>query len=304
MLTAPLPDLKSWVKHFSQQEIPVLSYTLERMHDMQSRIDDIGVRDVAHLIQHDPLLSLKLVRHLENHRHAVQVTDVTTLDRILLMVGLGGFFRSFGHSLTLENRLASQPEALAGCRRVCSRAYLAAKFAELIGNRRHDLDPEEVTTATLLHNTAETLLWADAPVLATQIATMLDSNPGMRSRDAQRQVLGITLHELHMELLSAWHLPKLMQHLQDERYANEPRVRTVSVATALARHLNTSWNDSGLPDDYQTVANLIGTDPETAYRLIQRQAISVAREWQWFGTPPAARMLPLNTPAQPHNPAT
>jgi HD-like signal output (HDOD) protein len=201
MLKAPLPDLKSWVRHFSEQEIPVLSFTLERMRGMQSQLDDIGVRDVAHLIRHDPLLSLRLVRYLESHRHASQVTDVTRLDRILLMIGVGGFFRLFGRALTLENKLANQPAALEGCRRVCGRAHFAAKIAELIGTRRHDLDPEEVATATLLHNTAEILLWTEAPELSTRIAELLARNPGMRSRDAQQQVLGITLHELHMELI-------------------------------------------------------------------------------------------------------
>ncbi|SFN51939.1 HD-like signal output (HDOD) domain, no enzymatic activity [Formivibrio citricus] len=291
MLNAPLPDLKSWTHHFSQQEIPVLSSTLARMHDLHGRIDDIGIRDVAHLVRHDPLLSLRLIRHLESHRHASQVTDVTTLDRILLMIGLGGFFRTFGHALTLESKLATQPQALEGCRRVCSRAHLAAKFAEMIGSRRHDLDPEEVATAALLHNTAEILLWTEAPSLSTEISSLLMNNPGMRSRDAQIQVLGITLHDLHMELLNTWHLPKLMQHLQDERYANEPRVRTVSVSTALARHLNNDWQDPALPDDYQIVADLIGVDPETAYKLVQRQALNVAREWEWFGVPPAAAKL-------------
>lgn len=295
MLNAPLSGLKSWVNYFSQQEIPVLSYTLDRMHDMQGHIDDIGVRDVAHLIRHDPLLSLRLVRHLESRRHAAQVTDVTTLDRILLMIGLGGFFRTFGHALTLESKLASQPDALKGCRQVCSRAYLATRIAELIGARRHDMDPEEVATATLLHNTAEILLWVEAPVLATQIAALLINNPGMRSRDAQKQILGITLHELHMELLNTWHLPKLMQHLQDDRYADEPRVRTVSVATALARHLNNNWSDPALPDDYKTVADLIGVEPEAAYKLVQRQALNVAQEWAWFGVPPAASKLILDS---------
>ena len=299
MLNAPLPDLKSWVTHFSQQEVPVLSYTLDRMRDMQARIDDIGVRDVAHLIRHDPLLSLRLIRHLETHRHVAQVTDVTTLDRILLMIGLGGFFRTFGHALTLESKLAGLPEALEGCRRVCSRAYLAAKFAELIGSRRHDLDPEEVATATLLHNTAEILLWTEAPELSIQISSLLLKNPGMRSRYAQKKILGITLHDLHMELLNTWHLPKLMQHLQDERFAEEPRVKTVSVATALARHLNNGWNDPGLPDDYQGVADLIGIEPEAAYKLIQRLAINVAREWEWFDIQPAAALLAQEPPKPP-----
>ncbi|MDR3412975.1 MAG: HDOD domain-containing protein [Formivibrio sp.] len=296
MLTKPLPDLPSWIRHLSQQEIPILAYSLERMHELQGKFDDIDIRDIAHLIRHDPLLSLRLVRYLESHRHNSQITDVTTLDRILLMIGLSGFFRAFGHSLVLENQLVHHPEALEGCRRVCSRAYFSARIAETIATRRHDLDPAELTTAVLLHNSAEILLWVEAPTLAIQIASLLKNNPGMRSRDAQKQVLGVTLHELHLGLLQAWHLPKLLQHLLDDRFANEPRVRTAAVATNLARHLGNSWYDPGLHDDYQSMANLIGSTAETAYTLTQNIALSTAKEWQWFGIPPAAAMLVQTAP--------
>lgn len=292
MLKTPLPDLKSWVRHFSQQELPILATTLAHMRELHGKLDDIGIRDVSNLIRHDPLLSLRLARYLESHRHASQVTDVTTLDRILLMIGLGGFFRAFNYSQTLEDRLAAHPKALEGCRNVSSRAYLAARIAESIATRRHDLDPEEVTTVVLLHNTAEILLWVEAPTLATQIATLLQENPGMRSRDAQLQVLGITLHELHLELLQAWRLPKLMRHLLDEHFAEEPRVRTVTTATSLARHLSTSWYDPGLPDDYKNMADLIGVTSDSAYRLIQKISINIAHEWQWYNTPPVAAKLP------------
>lgn len=291
MLKAPLPDLKSWVRHFSQQELPILASTLAHMRVLHGQMDDIGIRDISNLIRHDPLLSLRLVRYLESHRHASQVTDVTTLDRILLMIGLGGFFRAFSSSQTLEERLADHPKALEGCRSVSSRAYLAARIAESIATRRHDLDPEEVTTVVLLHNTAEILLWVEAPTLATQIATLLQNNPGMRSRDAQIQVLGITLHELHLELLQAWRLPKLMRHLLDDNFAEEPRVRTVTTATSLARHLSNSWYDPGLPDDYQNMADMIGSTPDAAYRLIQKITLNIAHEWQWYDTQPVAAKL-------------
>ncbi len=296
MLKAPLPDLPSWIRHFSQQEIPVLAYSLERMRELQDKLDDIGIRDITNLIRHDPLLSLRLVRYQESHRHNSQITDVTTLDRILLMIGLGGFFRAFSHSPALETQLGNHPEAQEGCKRVCSRAYLSARIAEAIATKRHDLDPEEITTAVLLHNTAEILLWVEAPMLARQIALLLKNNPGMRSRDAQKQILGITLHELHLGLLHAWHLPKLMQHLLDERFANEPRVRTVAVATSMARHLGNSWYDPGLPDDYQNMADLIGTTSESAYYLTQKLALNVAREWQWYGIAPVASTLAYEAP--------
>lgn len=297
MLNTPLPNIQSWINHFSRQEIPILRASQEQIRQLHDKLDEVDIRDITQLIRHDPLLSLRLVRYLESHRHSRQITDVTTLDRVLLMIGLEGFFRSFGHSLILESQLAAYPDALAGCRHVCSRAYLAARIAEVIAMRRHDLDPKEITTAVLLHNTAEIMLWVEAPVLATRVAKLLHDTPGMRSRDAQRQVLGITLHELHLGLLQAWRMPQLMQHLLDERFAQEPRVQTALVATSTARHLSNSWDDPGLPDDFLNIGHLTGIAPDAACLLIQNLSIEVAREWRWYGVMPAACTL-VQTPSR------
>lgn len=293
MLKKPLPDLKSWVNYFTQLELPVLQYTLDQIHQMQGQLDDVGIRDITQLIQHDPLLSLHLVRYLESRRHSAQITDVTTLDRVLLMIGIGGFFRAFGKSPTLETQLVNCYPGLQRCRRACARAFLAAKLAEAIAVRHYDIGPDEVVTATLLHNTAEILLWIAAPELASDIVQLQRAHPGMRSKTAQQQIIGITLSELQLELIRAWHLPQLLYRLIDDSHIDDPRVRIVAIATSLARHLDNSWNDAGLPDDYKDMANLIGSSPESAEALVKQIAIQAARSWHWFGTTPIAAGLAL-----------
>jgi len=291
MLKKPLPDLKSWVEHFSRLEIPVLQHTLDEIRALRDRFDDIGIRDITRLVKHDPLLSMRLMRYLEARRHSKQVTDVTTLDRVLLMIGMSGFFRAFGTSPVLETVLDYCPPASRRCRRACARAFLAAQLAEAIANRHYDITPDEVVGAALMHDCAEILLWVAAPELAYEVLKLLRSNPGMRSKVAQRMVLGITLHDLQLELVKNWHLPKLMQQLLDESLIEDPRVRIVQVATSLARHLDNGWNDAGLPDDYQDMADLTGQTPEEAALLVRAIALKVAREWQWFDTTPVAARL-------------
>lgn len=296
MLNQPLPDLNSWVRNFSQLEIPVLAYSLGRIHALQSKLDDIGIRDITRLIRHDPLLSLRLIRYLATHRHNTQVTDVTTLDRVMLMVGISGFLRAFSASPTLEMLLNDCPRGLRHCQMACSRAFLAARIAEAIANRHNDVDPEEVVTAALLHNTAEVLFWIAAPVLGGQVLSLMRENPTMRSRVAQKTVLGITLQDLQLELVQVWDLPPLLHHLLDEQHCQQARVQTVSVATALSRHLDNSWHDAGLPDDYKAVAQLTGLDLDEAVHLIQQVALSAAHDWRWFNvTPAAARLIEINS---------
>lgn len=293
MIANHRPDLNDWLIKLSSIEIPALKYTLDQMLNLQSKSDDISIRDLSFLIRHDPLLTLKLIRFQQEHRRAAQMTDVNTIDRVLMMIGLTGFFREFGRMRTVEETLLNKPEALTGIKKIIARSYLAANIAESLSSQRHDVDPVEVTTASLLHDLAEILLWLTYPDLANKIVHHQKLNPGCRSSEAQKIILGFTIHELQTELVQRWHLPSLLAHLMDERHFDEPRVRTVIIATSTARHLANNWEDPALPDDYQNIADLLSCDLDRAYALVRNVSIKVAREWHWYDVTPVATRLPM-----------
>ena len=270
-----------------------MKYTLDQMLNLQSKSDDISIRDLSFLIRHDPLLTLKLIRFQQEHRRAAQMTDVNTIGQVLMMIGLTGFFREFGRMHTVEETLLNKPEALVGIKKIIARSYLAANIAESLSSQRHDVDPVEVTTASLLHDLAEILLWLTYPDLANKIVHHQKMNPGCRSSEAQKIILGFTIHELQTELVQRWHLPSLLTHLMDERHFDEPRVRTVIIATSTARHLADNWEDPALPDDYQNIADLLSCDLDRAYALVRNVSIKVAREWHWYDITPVASQLPM-----------
>ncbi|KAF0811898.1 hypothetical protein IGB42_03708 [Andreprevotia sp. IGB-42] len=299
MLSSPLPTRTAWIAHWQTLELPVLQYTLEQMHALHGKSDDIGLKDLAALIEHDALLTLRVIRFLQENRHVSQITDVSTVDRVLLMIGVEGFFKEFATSEALEARLNDFPSAREGLRRVMARHYFAARLACAIADQRHDLDPLEVKTASLLSGLAEMLLWLSAPQLATTIMRNQLQQPALRSRDAQIAVIGLPLIELQLELAARWHLPELLTHLMDEKRADEPRVRTVSVATALARHLATGWHNAALPDDYRMVADLLSCSLDDAYRLVLRCAINSGHQWQWFHCLPPISQRPLDATPPP-----
>ncbi|NHQ88314.1 HDOD domain-containing protein [Iodobacter sp. HSC-16F04] len=285
-------SLNDWLIKLSNIEIPAMQYTLDQMSHLHSKSDDISIRDLSLLIRHDPLLTLKLIRYQQRQRRAVQMKDVNTIEHVLLMIGMGGFFREFGSTQAVETQLQQQPDALVGIRKIISRSYLAARIAESLSSQRHDVDPIEVTTASLLHDLAEILLWLSAPALAQKITHYLLKNPGSRSHEAQKLILGFTINELQTELALHWHLPSLLTHLMDERHTDEPRVRTVSIATSAARHLANHWQDPALPDDYQNIADLLSIEPEHAYALVRNVCIKAGHEWEWFSVLPVATQIP------------
>jgi hypothetical protein len=114
----------------------------------------------------------------------------------------------------------------------------------------------------------------------------------MRSEAAQRAVLGFPMIALQLELAHAWQLPELLCRLMDERHASTPRTLNVSLALAVARHSANGWDDPALPEDFVAIGRLLGCGPVAARDRVIRVAVRAAADWEWYGVPPAAALLP------------
>jgi HD-like signal output (HDOD) protein len=262
-ILTPLRDVARWVAAFDAREIPVLSATASGLEDLRCNEDAVDAHLLADTMQSDPLMTLKLLRHVAMLRRGRGHADVETATEALVMLGITPFFRDFGPQPTVEERLAGQPDALLGLRQVLRRAHRAARFALAFAVHRGDRDAALIHEAALLHDFAELLLWSHAPALALAIARAQHADPALRSVDAQQQHLHTTLADLQQALMKAWHLPELLVKISDDHASNNPQVRNVQLALRVARHSSRGWDNPALPDDVDDVADLLnlGTTP-------------------------------------------
>ncbi len=262
MIDIPYSDLHSWVHFYIHAEIPVLKRTAAQINEWRDKEDSVNGRTLSNIVLSDPLMTLKLFSHLESHRRARQTTDITTIDRGIMMMGITPFFRTFEHLTTLEEHLVKYPRALIGLLKVITRAKRAAEYAREWALIRHDLDVEEITVAALLNHASEILAWCFAPELSLKVQEMRRTHPTMRTRDAQRQVFGVAANELQIALAEAWHLPRLLLDLWHDRNSEHPRVKNVALAIDLARHAANGWDDPALPDDFSAIQDLLHINRE------------------------------------------
>jgi HD-like signal output (HDOD) protein len=288
-----MQPLKDWVRSLSGANIPVLRKTTEDLQRLKGTEDSVTARELSQIVLRDPLLTLKLLRFSQSQLTRRQPTEVTTVEHVLMMHGVNSFFRETRGLVALEQQLSSQPAALDGALRVISRAWHAANFARNFAALRHDMDPDEVVTGALLHDLAELLLWCTAPAEAMQIEYMLQHQRGLRSAAAQRGCLGFALSDLQLALAREWKLPSLLQSLMDDQQANQPRVRTVTLSVAVARHSAIDWYDKALPDDYAELQKLLNLPQEGVMRWVRQSAVQAARSWRYTGVRPAATWIPL-----------
>ena len=268
-LSKPEPSLNAWTAHFCTTEIPVLAETAESLEAMRANEDDVDANSIGEMIASDPLMTLKVLAYAATHRNARMVTDTETVTAALVMMGITPFFRAFGPQPTVEQHLASEPEALAGLTAVLQRAHRGARFALDFAVHRMDFDAAVIHEAALLHDFAEMLLWCHAPALALQIRDAQRLDPGLRSSAAQRLVLQIELSDLQQSLMKAWLLPELLIRISDDLHAEQANVRNVLLAVRLARHSALGWDNPAIPDDVADIAALLNLSPTSTLQLVR-----------------------------------
>ncbi|TVT46840.1 MAG: HDOD domain-containing protein [Denitromonas halophila] len=295
-LNEALPSLDAYVDLFSQGSLPVLRRTARDLAAMREQEGRVNGKQITQVILGDPLMTLRVLSHLETHRRQAQNHAITTIDRAVMMIGITPFFRQFEDLPTIEDALADTPAALIGVLGVIGRARRAAHYAREWAIIRHDLDVEEITIAALLHDTADILCWAFAPALTAKAYAMQRADASLRSAAVQREVFGFSANEIQLALAKKWQLPELLIHLMDESSASNPRVRTVALANALARHNAKGWGNAAIPDDLTAIQSLLKLNRE---QLIRRLAIPEEDAIRLMPAPEDTSEADAEPPARP-----
>lgn len=264
----PLPEAESWLAVFGQAELPVLRHSVSEIERLRLNEDNTNARVLAAVILHDPLLTLRVLDYIDVHRRQRQITDITTIDRAIMMIGISPFFRDFQNLPIVEDRLHDHPQALLGLLKTINRARRAAHWAHEWAVLRRDMDVDEIALATLLNDVAELLMWLYVPGMAVRVRDAQRAEPNRRSAIVQEEIYGIPLFRLKLALTDAWRLPALLAQLLDHRQEENPRVRNVKLAVDLARHSENGWNDAALPDDFKALRELLHINQETLVRRL------------------------------------
>ena len=259
---------------------PVLRATIEALARLERAQEQLASHDLAQAILRDPLMTLRVLHYLYRHRTRSQTHDITTIAHAIMMLGLQRFFREFSALPAIEDVLADCPERVAEARAAASRMRMASLLARDWATQRHDIDPEEVMVAALVHDIAELLAaceWRGAA-------------PALREEES---------NALRAALFARLGLPGLLSELTCGGEVLHPRVLNVSLACALARCCATGWNEPCLEDALGRVRRLLHISESELWARVRRVALQAAREWRFYGTRPAAAFLPMQAPPAP-----
>lgn len=260
--------LDYWVAVLTQADLPVLKQTARGLEELRADDEKLTAIGVAEIIARDPIMTVKLIRYLQQHKHKIQTTEVIQVEQALLMLGIEPVFARVPPAPLIEDALKHKTPALLHLLRAIHRAHLASEYAKDWAVRLRDLHFEEVRIAALLHDIAEILMWCFAPDQMLEVEELRLQEPTVRTRVIQARVFGFTMFELQRVLAEQWELPQLLLTLMNDSCAHLPRVRNVVLATNLVRHSMKSWDDPALPDDYKDIADLLRMPVEAVVDMI------------------------------------
>lgn len=261
-------DLKYWASTLSHADLPVLKQTARELAALREDDRKLTAISVAGVIARDPIMTVKLLRYLQRHKHKIQTTEIVQIEQALLMLGLGAFFNKIPPDPLAEEMLQSNLEALPHMLRVVHRSHRASEYAKDWAVLLRDLHYEEVRIAALLHDFTEILMWCFAPDSMLKVREIKSKDRALRSHIAQELVFGFNLYELQKELIAQWGLPQLLLNLMNDYSSDNPRVRNVVLAANLARHSARGWDDAALPDDYKDIGELLRMSAEDVMEMV------------------------------------
>lgn len=256
-ITSPLPDASAWADAFDRLDMPVLESTAAAIDEFRPIEDAVDAHMLADAINDDPLMTLKLLRHVASRRSARATADAETVTAAMVLLGITPFFRAFEVLPSVEQRLSQHPAALEGLMSVMRRSHRSARFALGFAVHRMDHDAPVIHEAALLHDFAEMLLWVHAPSLALDIQHRLALDASLRTVDAQRSVLHALLADVQQDLMQRWRLPELLVRISGDQASSAAQVRNVQLAIRVARHSAIGWDNPALPDDLVELGHLL-----------------------------------------------
>ncbi len=281
-LEQPLPDANAWADYFAQRldKWPILRHSKKALLAWEGSEQEINQHELARTVLGDPLLATKLMVWAQQRRRSGS-RELTTINRVLMMMGMRQFFPFVAAQTTVEEYMSDQSKSMAWLMSRIARAKKAAHYAHDWALLRRDIEVEEVSVAALLYELGEILMWLFAPRMMALLLSLRQRFPHHPVELLQRKVFNCSDKELRASLIGALVLPEILKYLMNDEHWENPRTRTVLLAVRWARRTARGWQHPGLVEDVVLIETLVRLNRES---LLNRLGVPVEL-WPKFGVP-------------------
>ncbi|STQ91248.1 HDOD domain-containing protein [Iodobacter fluviatilis] len=262
----------AWLAYWARRGLPVLQSSREQLLLALRRADRVSPSDLADIVLKDPLLTAQALRYINQRQKSSLAADITTINGIVMLMGVAPFIEHFTRLPVLEDVLQGHPRTIARIHKCIADTRFTAKMAREFAGERYDAHLDEIFISALLSRMPEML-----ELLAH------DSDPSAPHGKDHAHAL-----------LAAWSLPQSLSALLSQETENMLPRQSLQYATLqLAHLLDRGWWQPGVAEALNAMAEILNTSVDDVWQRTNRLMLQYARNEPQKQGWPAARWLPM-----------
>ncbi len=282
-------DLKHWIKHISEHEIPIFKYTALAIADGVSD-DETSTAQLAQIILRDTSLTARILRISNSVIYNPSRAPINTISRAIVYIGFN-LIRDLSLSLAVIDAILkgrSREHVL----KLMARSFHCATLARWLAEKRGDDASEEVFIAALLYHLGEMAFWCVDEDQGLQIQALIEKH-GFKSATAEKEILGFTFDQLTVGLTHDWHLCDLLHSTINNSGLETPRIQDIILSKELADNINRQWNNPAGIQAIQRIAKYLKMDVVKTTNRLRNNVLEAAEFAQQYGAADIIPHLPL-----------
>lgn len=279
--------LDAWLEKLERATLPALQHSVEHLAALTAD-ENTPLERLAAAIERDPGLTVRLLRLINAVPYRHLRREVTTVEHGLMMLGIERLRTLPTGVPILEQTVKEEakPQLYASYVRAYHAAYQAYDWSRL----RKDAEPDELFTATFLHDLGQMVLWLYAPRKAAELAAMV-CDECVDPEEAQYLTLGFTLAQLAIGVAERWQLPELLIDSLKPENAFSPRIYGTVLAHRLAREADHGWYRESVSEVTEQIADYLRWPLDSTVQHLHRNAVEAARHCAFYGIRQSAERL-------------
>ncbi|MDW5417114.1 HDOD domain-containing protein [Iodobacter sp. CM08] len=262
----------AWLAYWARRGLPILQSSKEQLLVALRRADRLHPSDLADIVLKDPLLTAQALRYINQRQKNSLSADITTINGIVMLMGVAPFIEHFIKMPILEDVLQGHPRSIARIHKLIGDSRFMAKMAREFAGERYDAHLDEIFISALLSRIPEVLELLAHDTDAT----------APHGRDHAHA------------LFAAWSLPHALSVLLAEPEADAlPRQVLQHATLRLATLLDRGWWQPEVAKLLQQMAEVLNTSVDDVWQRTNRLMLFYARNEPQKQGWPAARWLPM-----------
>jgi putative nucleotidyltransferase with HDIG domain len=169
---------------------------------------DKSIADVAYIIEHDPALSIRMLKIVNSAFFGLSV-PISSVNRAINIIGVQAL-QNLVLATVVIDRFSSLPGGLLTMHDFWARSVRCALLSKelcIYGNNKGDLD--SIFICGLLHDIGQLVFYRRIPELARQIGLLIESG-GNDEIESEYKILGFNHFQTGAELTQLWGLPEII----------------------------------------------------------------------------------------------